>query len=168
MCTWKCMAQANILLGVLSYTKKQESPPAWTQEAYHPPCSDYSFCCPILADHPPSWLDLTPPGRLDLTPSAGPDPPSWTWPPPLAGPDPPPAGPDPPGQLDLTPPSWVEWVLTPPCGQTESWMDGQTRVKTLPSPILRMRAVITSLRVHLPQINHRVTQLMLSSNNIYL
>ena len=25
---------------------KQESPPAWTQEAYHPSCSEYSFCCP--------------------------------------------------------------------------------------------------------------------------
>ena len=29
------------------------------------------------------------------------------------------------------------------CGQTDGWMDGQTRVKTLPSPILRMRSVIT-------------------------
>ena len=24
----------------------QESLPAWTQEAYRPPCSEYSFCCP--------------------------------------------------------------------------------------------------------------------------
>ena len=26
---------------------EQESPPARTQEAYRPPCSKYSFCCPI-------------------------------------------------------------------------------------------------------------------------
>ena len=45
---------------------EQESPPAWTQEAYRPPCSEYSFCCPILADPPP------PP---QLTPPA--DPPTW-------------------------------------------------------------------------------------------
>ena len=51
---------------------KQESPPAWTQEAYRPSCSQ------------------------------------------------------------------SEWE----CGQTDGWMDGQTRVKTLPSPILRMRSVI--------------------------
>ena len=54
-----------------SKSKGQESPPAWTQEAYRPLCSEYSFCCPILAD-PPS----TP--RLDW-----PDPPpDWTDPPP--------------------------------------------------------------------------------------
>ena len=96
---------------------EQESPPAWTQEAYRPPCREYSFCCPILADPPPpppSWtppcwtwpppgqLDLTPPrldltpfpGQLDLTPPpAGPDPLPWAArpdPPPPAGPDPPP------------------------------------------------------------------------------
>ena len=31
---------------------------------------------------------------------------------------------------------------TPPCGQTDGWMEGQTRVKTLPSLVLRTRAVI--------------------------
>ena len=25
---------------------RQESPPAWTQEAYRPPCRKYSLCCP--------------------------------------------------------------------------------------------------------------------------
>ena len=30
----------------------------------------------------------------------------------------------------------------PPCGQTDGWMEGQTRVKTLPSLVLRTRAVI--------------------------
>ena len=85
---------------------KLESPPAWTQEAYCPPCSsEYSFCCPIFADPPPpGWT--WPPRQLDLTPPAGPDPPaSWTWPP-LAGPDPP-------CQLDLNPPPQLD--LTPPC-----------------------------------------------------
>ena len=117
----------------------QESPPAWTQEAYRLPCSsEYSFCCPILADPPP-------PPRLDLTPPVGwtwptPPPAGWTWLPPCrldltppqldltppsqldltsplpAGPDPPPsAGPHPPPShphcLDLTPPGWTD---TPP------------------------------------------------------
>ena len=33
-----------------------------------------------------------------------------------------------------TPPAWT-WLGYPPpqCGQTDGWMDGQTRVKTLPS-----------------------------------
>ena len=39
---------------------KQESPPAWTQEAYRPPCSEYSFCCP-------TWVP--PPGRVPPPPS---------------------------------------------------------------------------------------------------
>ena len=33
---------------------QQESPPAWTQEAYRPPCSEYSFCCPKWVP-PPIW-----------------------------------------------------------------------------------------------------------------
>ena len=33
--------------------KIQESPPAWTQEAYRPPCSEYSFCCPNWVPPPP-------------------------------------------------------------------------------------------------------------------
>ena len=137
--------------------RKQESPPAWTQEAYRPPCSKYFLCCAILAEPPPP-------------PAGGLTPPSWTWPPRLDL-TPPPTGPDPPSRLDLTPPKLdlnhppqldlpppppldltaglrtdppprLDWGLTPPPrGQTESWMDGQMRVKTLPSSILRMRAV---------------------------
>ena len=71
---------------------QQESSPAWTQQAYRPPCSEYSFCCPILADPPsPRLTDLTHPLRLtDLTPLPG-----WlTWP------TSPPAG--------LTPPQGVD------------------------------------------------------------
>ena len=79
-----------------------------------------------------------------------PPPGSWTWPPP-AGPDPPwldltppLAGPAPPCQLDLIPPR-LDWGLTPPL-----WTDRQTRVKTLPSPILRMRAVKMGFKMSLP------------------
>ena len=77
-----------------------------------------------------SWLTPPPP------PPAGPDPPlGWTedWPPP-GWTCPPPAS-------WTWPPPRLDWGLTPPPGgQTE----GQTRVKTLPSPILRMRAVMNS------------------------
>ena len=48
----------------ITFIEKQESPPAWTQEAYRPPCSDPP---PPLAGPDPPWLDLIPPG--------------WPWPP---------------------------------------------------------------------------------------
>ena len=38
----------------------QESPPAWTQVAYRPPCSEYSFCCPTWVPPPGGYPD--PPG----------------------------------------------------------------------------------------------------------
>ena len=41
---------------------KQESPPAWTQEAYRPPCSKYSFCCPTRVPPPHQGLAWYPPG----------------------------------------------------------------------------------------------------------
>ena len=78
---------------------------------------------------PPRWLDLIPPWQLDLTP--------------------PPAG----LTFDLTPlPGWIDLWPDPPPGWTwppsplwtDRFVEGQTRVKTLPSPILRMRAVISS------------------------
>ena len=127
---------------------KQESPPAWTQEAYRPPCSEYSFCCPTWVPPqqgtPPSW-----PGRGGTWPGYPPArvPPLWPgyplagYPPgqgtprqgtpqpgspqqgtPLAGP-----GRVPP-QLDLTrvpppwpgyPPSWT-WQGTPPAAPWHS------------------------------------------------
>ena len=42
---------------------KQESPPAWTQEAYRPPCSEYSFCCPTRVPPPGggTWPGYPPP-----------------------------------------------------------------------------------------------------------
>ena len=82
---------------------KQESPPASMQEAYRPPCREYSFCCAILADpplagpDPPHWLDLAP-HWLDLTRPVG-----WTWPTP---------------PLDWHPPHWLDWSDPPPVGWT--------------------------------------------------
>ena len=85
------------------------------QQAYRPPCSEYSFYCPILAD-----------------------PPSADWHPPLA---------------DWPPPSWDSWLTLSPLAEFANWplpppaesadwtpLD-VNRLKTLPSPILRMRAV---------------------------
>ena len=150
----------SLLLSINLYLQtpnQQESPPAWTQEAYRPPCSKYSLCCP-------NWV----PPRQGTPHPAGPGrvpPPSWTWqgtppagyppsrvPPQLdlAGYPPqldltgyPPWQGNPPPQLDLAgypPPVAAPWhsgkcckalwdMGTPPSGQTE----GQTRVKTLPS-----------------------------------
>ena len=106
---------------------KQESPPAWTQEAYRPPCSKYSFCCQDLAGrgytarwYLPIWtwlggtLQGIPPGRVP--PQQGIPPcldlagPCWVLP--WAGYPP---------CLDLAGPGWVP---PPRCGQTECWMDG--------------------------------------------
>ena len=64
----------------------QESPSAWTQEAYRPPCNKYSLCCPNWVPPPPHpdqagggvpWLGTlpgqgTPPDRV---PPAGYPPP---------------------------------------------------------------------------------------------
>ena len=43
--------------------QKQESPPAWTQEAYRPPCSKHSLCCPNWV----TWPGL-PPTRVPPLP----------------------------------------------------------------------------------------------------
>ena len=145
---------------------KQESPPAWTQEAYRPLCREYSFCCPnwvppplvltwpgggTLPGYPPSW-----PGGYPARGYPGGGVPYLGTPPPdLAGGYPtwvPPGRVLPPSRvppwLDLAgyPPPGVcpmeFWVMLqsimgygypPPPMWTERWMDGQTRVKTLPS-----------------------------------
>ena len=46
-------SDSHKLKRLLNLEIKQESPPAWTQEAYHPPCSKYSLCCP-------NWVPPTP------------------------------------------------------------------------------------------------------------
>ena len=138
---WKLIRINLIEIKHLILKTKQESPPAWTQEAYHlqegarcwpppPPPAGWTWHPPPRLDwpltwpppswtSPPSWIDLWPwPPWLDLTsPSlAGltfdPDPPGWTW----------------------TPPDWIDlWPWPPagpdppPCGQTN-------KVKLLPSP----------------------------------
>ena len=190
--------QENIKLFLPICSKKnyiQESPPAWTQEAYRPLCSKYSLCCPNWVTpprpgYPPS--QGTPPARVPTparvppwggTPRPG-YPPSQGTPParvppgqgtPLARVPPWPGYPQPgypPGQGTPRPgyppwpgypPSWTwqgtppgyTWQGTPPgCPmafwemlqsimgygypppvdrQIDGWMDGQTRVKTLPS-----------------------------------
>ena len=127
---------------------RQESPPAWTQEAYRPLCSKYSLCCPNWVSPParvppsqgtpqpgyPPWPGY-PPARVPLQPG---------YPLPPLGPGYPPARIPP--QLDLAgyPPAapWHSgkcckalWDMgTPPVDrQIDGWMEGQTRVKTLPS-----------------------------------
>ena len=106
----------------------QESPPAWTQEAYRPSCSEYSFCCSILVD-PPLPSPTNPP-----PPRSGPqlaDPPTF------------PAG--------WTPPSPFSagWPPPPP---PQVWTDKQKWNYYLPV-VLRTRAVKTSwkcvsLKIH--------------------
>ena len=57
-------------------TKRQESPPAWTQEAYRPPCSEYSFCCPTWV--PPLGYPVRYPWGGTQTPPGVPGPPGGT------------------------------------------------------------------------------------------
>ena len=112
---------------------KQESPLAWTQEAYRPPCSEYSFCCPILADRP-CW---TPPPASDLTPPQYWPPPLLTWPTP----------PCPPGYWPpLPPPAGLTW---PPLPAGQTWpppagVDKLTKWNYYLPVVLRTRAVINS------------------------
>ena len=83
---------------------------------------------PAWTDTPPPPAGLTlPPWWLDWTPLPGwPDPPWLTWP----------------------PPAGLTWLPPPQAGLT--WPPAHmNRLKTLPSPILRMRAVIMFLSVSL-------------------
>ena len=61
-----CLIQSKFLVSFIDWVIKQESPPAWMQEAYRLPDIKYSICCPMLrwgGPHP--WtggilsLDLT-------------------------------------------------------------------------------------------------------------
>ena len=139
---------------------KQESPPAWTQEAYRPPCSEYSFCCPTRVPPrggtqvrvPPWGGTQTPRGRG--YPGLGTPPGAWVpphldlgTPPPQGGLGTPPGGSGyPPGggtQTWVPPPGGV-WV--PPQGGTRTWVpplwtDKHLWKQYLPI-VLRTRAVI--------------------------
>ena len=53
-----------LMLASKAFFKKQESPPAWMQEAYRPPCSKYYLCCPTWV--PPS--QGIPPARVPPQP----------------------------------------------------------------------------------------------------
>ena len=78
--------------------KQQESPPAWTQEAYRPLCSKYSLCCPNWVPPPGGGYPVryTPPGGSGYPPWGG----YWVPPP---GPGTPPGG-YPGGVPDRVPP----------------------------------------------------------------
>ena len=93
--------------------------------------------CRVVSTHSVvlSWLNPTlPPPPADAPPTA--DPPAG-WPPPKLTPPcwlTPPQLADPPPPCWMTPPGWVSWLTPPPVDrQIDGWMDGQTRVKTLPS-----------------------------------
>ena len=129
---------------------KQESPPAWTQEAYCPPCSEYSFCCPTRVPPPGGGGSGYPPGGGYLT----------GYPP--GGTRTPPGGPGTPrgGYLTGYPPGGGTWPgyppaaswhsgkcckalwdmgTPPPCGQTDWWMDRRVSKHYLPSYYVRGR-----------------------------
>ena len=131
-------------------TNQQESPPAWTQEAYCPPCSKYSLCCPNWV---PPLGRVPPPGRV--LPWAG-YPPSRVPPsrvPPGQGtplPGYPPAGP---GRVLPSCP-WNSgkcckalWDTgTPPVDrQIDGWMDRRVSKHYLPV-VLRTRAVTNNIQ----------------------
>ena len=131
----------------LKYSLELESPPAWTQEAYRPPCSEYSFCCPTRVPPPGGYLTRVPPlgGYLTRVPPRGGTrtPPrggypvrGGTWP-----------G-YPPGGVRYPPASWHSgkcckalWDMgtPPPCGQTDWWMDRRVSKHYLPSYYVRGR-----------------------------
>ena len=95
---------------------KQESPPAWTQEAYRPPCSEYSFCCPDRVPPPGrgTWPGTPPPpggeGGTQTPPPGGyltgyPTPPQGGYPDPPGGYL---TGYPPGGSRSGTPPLWTD------------------------------------------------------------
>ena len=108
--------------------KWQDSPPAWTQEAYRPPCSECSFCCPTWVPPPGGGTQTHPPRGTPLGGTQSGTPPGGTRTPP--------GGPVryPPGGGTRTPPaaSWHSgkcckalWDMgTPPVDrQIDGWTD---------------------------------------------
>ena len=106
----------------------QDSPPAWTQEAYCPPRSKCSLCWSVGGGgtpqpgmgYPPTW-DGVPPPTWDGVPP-------WTW-----------DGVHLPRIWDGVPP-WPDLGWGTPLPRLGCELTN--KLKTVPSPILRMRAVI--------------------------
>ena len=153
---------------------EQESPPASTQEAYRPPRSHSNFLLlrtvgrggPLTKFFFPSlnmyqaksgvknfslYWDWVPPAKNLGTPPKNlrPGTPPKIWdlgpPPKHLRPGTPPGNlrpGTPPKSETWDPPSYLDLDLGPP---PKVWTDTQTGVKTLPSLVLRTRAVITSL-----------------------
>ena len=89
----------------LNNSSKQESPPAWTQEAYHPSHSKSSLCCCFLTGgvpHPESVPPMPGPG-MGVPPC-----PDLRWGPP-------------PGSLDAVNPP----PPPPKCEQTDTFVHGR-------------------------------------------
>ena len=111
---------------------KQESPPAWTQEAYRPLCSKYSLCCPNWV--PPRGGTRTPPGGVPGPPKGVPGqvPPGGGYPDPPRG-----------GTQSGTPPGGGTRTPPPPL-----WTDKHLWKQYLPV-VLRTRAVIKDITLHI-------------------
>ena len=145
LCFWSrymCLKNPKcVFLWYLNTLKQQESPPAWTQEAYRPPRIKYSICYLRWGTSPtgvPSRPGLMGGALGGVSPSRGI---------PQPGPD---RGYSPPGQTGGTrggnPPSWTWPGYSPPTGVD--------RLKTLPSLILRIRSVnITATFIVLFDLN---------------
>ena len=124
--------------------------PAWTQEAYRPPCSEYSFCCPTRVP-PPS-------GGGGGVPDPGTPPPprgggylTGYPPPPWGGGVPDPGNPPPPPggggyRTWVPPPRGGTGPGYPPRGGTRTplppGVDRQTKWNYYLPVVLRTRAVI--------------------------
>ena len=108
---------------------RQESPPAWTQEAYRPPCSKYTLCCS-------SWGYPLPRFGWGVVPPS-PSRPEKEYPPVRTGQGYPPSGrmgvPSPGSQMGINPPSPRN-------------VNRHIPVKSVPSLILRMRPVTITLK----------------------
>ena len=122
--------------------RKQERSPAWTQEAYRPPCREYSFCCPIWVPPPPR-PDLARRGTHGI----------WVMLQSIMG-----YGYPPRcllhGILGNVAKHYGIWAPTP-CGQTDGWMDRHVSKHYLPV-VLRTRAVITYIVIFLYNL-HMIT-----------
>ena len=128
------------------HNKEQESPPAWTQEAYRPLCSKYSLCCPNWV---PPWGGYPDPPRGGYPvryPRGVPGPPQGGYPDPRGVP-----GQVPPSRGVPRPPGGVPSQVPPQGGYPDSppplWTDKHLWKQYLPV-VLRTRAVIIGSNWH--------------------